>query len=109
MRIASGHVVFLNLVILVQQLSRGVALFGQIKPLSVTYGLGIEDHDNEGRLVTAEFDSFYLLNTYVPNSGDGLRRLSYRITDWDPSLGRHMKVSRLLLFILNLHTVYVSC
>ncbi|XP_031268442.1 DNA-(apurinic or apyrimidinic site) lyase, chloroplastic isoform X1 [Pistacia vera] len=69
----------------------GAAIISRIKPLSVTYGLGIENHDNEGRLVTAEFDSFYLLNTYVPNSGDGLRRLSSRITDWDPSLGRHMK------------------
>lgn len=47
----------------------------QIKPLSVKYGLGISDHDSEGRLVTVEFDSFYLLSSYVPNSGDGLRRL----------------------------------
>lgn len=43
--------------------------------MSVKYGLGTSDHDNEGRLVTAEFDSFYLLSAYVPNSGDGLRRL----------------------------------
>lgn len=49
--------------------------FLQTKPLSVTYGLGISDHDSEGRLVTAEFDSFFLLSGYVPNSGDGLRRL----------------------------------
>lgn len=47
----------------------------QIKPLSVKYGLGILDHDSEGRLVTVEFDTFYLLSGYVPNSGDGLRRL----------------------------------
>ncbi|XP_044506484.1 DNA-(apurinic or apyrimidinic site) endonuclease, chloroplastic isoform X2 [Mangifera indica] len=69
----------------------GTAIISRIKPLSVTYGLGIDDHDDEGRLVTAEFDSFYLLNAYVPNSGDGLKRLSYRIMDWDPSLGRYMK------------------
>ncbi|KDO43005.1 hypothetical protein CISIN_1g048138mg, partial [Citrus sinensis] len=62
-----------------------------IKPLSVTYGLGISDHDSEGRLVTAEFDSFFLLSCYVPNSGDGLRRLSYRITEWDPSLSSYVK------------------
>ncbi|KAK9291029.1 hypothetical protein L1049_009212 [Liquidambar formosana] len=69
----------------------GTAIISRIKPLSVKYGLGISDHDSEGRLVTAEFDSFYLLNGYVPNSGDGLRRLSYRVTQWDPSLGSYMK------------------
>ncbi|KAJ4706320.1 DNA-(apurinic or apyrimidinic site) lyase [Melia azedarach] len=69
----------------------GTAIISRIKPLSVTYGLGMADHDNEGRLVTAEFDSFYLISGYVPNSGDGLRRLSYRITEWDPSLSNYMK------------------
>jgi exonuclease III len=49
--------------------------FWQIKPLSVRYGLGISDHDSEGRLVTVEFDTFYLVTGYVPNSGDGLKRL----------------------------------
>lgn len=51
------------------------SFLGQIKPLSVRYGLGIPDHDSEGRLVTVEFDKFYLLSCYVPNSGDGLKRL----------------------------------
>lgn len=69
----------------------GTAIVSRIKPLSVCYGLGIPDHDSEGRVVTAEFDSFYLVNTYVPNSGDGLKRLSYRITQWDPSLSNYMK------------------
>lgn len=49
----------------------------QIKPISISYGLGVPDHDSEGRLVTVEFDNFYLLCSYVPNSGDGLRRLVY--------------------------------
>ncbi|KAH9614311.1 hypothetical protein KSS87_008812 [Heliosperma pusillum] len=53
----------------------GTAIISRIKPLSVEYGLGIPSHDAEGRVVTAEFDSFYLLCVYVPNSGDGLRRL----------------------------------
>ncbi|KAK6127226.1 hypothetical protein DH2020_039025 [Rehmannia glutinosa] len=53
----------------------GTAIISRIKPLSVRYGLGIADHDGEGRLVTVEFDNFYLLSGYVPNSGDGLRRL----------------------------------
>ncbi|KAK4766448.1 hypothetical protein SAY87_008090 [Trapa incisa] len=69
----------------------GTAIISRIKPISVTYGLGTWDHDNEGRLVTAEFDSFYLLSAYVPNSGDGLRRLQYRTTEWDPSLGSYLK------------------
>ncbi|PON64545.1 AP endonuclease [Trema orientale] len=69
----------------------GTAIISRIKPLSVKYGLGIADHDSEGRIVTAEFDSFYLVCGYVPNSGDGLRRLSYRITEWDPSLSAYMK------------------
>ncbi|KAJ4845284.1 hypothetical protein Tsubulata_015093 [Turnera subulata] len=69
----------------------GTAIISRIKPLSVRYGLGISDHDTEGRLVTAEFDSFYLISGYVPNSGDGLKRLSYRITEWDPSLSNYLK------------------
>ncbi|XVF41339.1 hypothetical protein PTKIN_Ptkin01aG0272200 [Pterospermum kingtungense] len=69
----------------------GTAIISRIKPLSVRYGLGISDHDSEGRVVTAEFDSFYLLSVYVPNSGDGLKRLTYRITEWDPSLSNYIK------------------
>ncbi|XP_057982672.1 DNA-(apurinic or apyrimidinic site) endonuclease, chloroplastic isoform X2 [Malania oleifera] len=69
----------------------GTAIISRIKPLSVSYGLGIADHDTEGRLVTAEFDTFYLLNAYVPNSGEGLKRLSYRVTQWDTSLSSYMK------------------
>ncbi|XP_061364509.1 DNA-(apurinic or apyrimidinic site) endonuclease, chloroplastic isoform X2 [Gastrolobium bilobum] len=69
----------------------GTAIISRIKPLSVRYGLGISDHDSEGRLVTAEFDAFYLISGYVPNSGDGLRRLSYRVTQWDPSLSNYLK------------------
>ncbi|XP_022842326.1 DNA-(apurinic or apyrimidinic site) lyase, chloroplastic isoform X2 [Olea europaea var. sylvestris] len=53
----------------------GTAIISRMKPLSVRYGLGISDHDSEGRLVTVEFENFYLLSGYVPNSGDGLRRL----------------------------------
>ncbi|PIN05515.1 Apurinic/apyrimidinic endonuclease [Handroanthus impetiginosus] len=69
----------------------GTAIISRIKPRSVRYGLGISDHDSEGRLVTVEFDDFYLLSGYVPNSGDGLRRLPYRITQWDPSLSNYVK------------------
>ncbi|KAK7278953.1 hypothetical protein RJT34_23994 [Clitoria ternatea] len=69
----------------------GTAIISRIKPLSVRYGLGISDHDSEGRLVTAEFDTFYLISGYVPNSGDGLKRLSYRVIQWDPSLSNYLK------------------
>ncbi|XP_049932762.1 DNA-(apurinic or apyrimidinic site) endonuclease, chloroplastic [Nymphaea colorata] len=63
----------------------------QIKPSSIKYGLGIPDHDGEGRLITVEFDSFYLVSGYVPNSGDGLKRLEYRVNEWDASLANYMK------------------
>jgi len=69
----------------------GTAIISRVKPLSIKYGLGVPDHDTEGRVVTVEFDDFYLLTAYVPNSGDGLRRLTYRLTEWDPSLGNYMK------------------
>ncbi|KAJ4767240.1 DNA-(apurinic or apyrimidinic site) lyase [Rhynchospora pubera] len=69
----------------------GTAIISRIKPISISYGLGVPDHDSEGRLVTVEFDNFYLLCSYVPNSGDGLKRLNYRVTEWDPSLSNYMK------------------
>ncbi|XP_047315370.1 DNA-(apurinic or apyrimidinic site) endonuclease, chloroplastic [Impatiens glandulifera] len=69
----------------------GTAIISRLKPLSTRYGLGTTDHDSEGRLVTVEFETFYLLNAYVPNSGDGLKRLSYRTTQWDLSLSNYMK------------------
>lgn len=56
----------------------GVGLYTKTKPLSVTFGMGIDEHDQEGRLVTAEYDKFYFVAAYVPNSGRGLVRLSYR-------------------------------
>ena len=54
------------------------AVFSKVKPLSVTYGINIADHDNEGRVITAEYENFYLVNVYVPNAGQKLVRLSYR-------------------------------
>ena len=60
----------------------GTAIFTKHKPLSVTYGLGIEEHDHEGRVITLEYDKFYMITVYVPNSQDGLKRLDYRMT-WE--------------------------
>ncbi len=60
----------------------GTAIFTRHQPLSVRYGLGMEEHDHEGRVITLEMPGFYLVTVYTPNSQDGLRRLDYRMT-WD--------------------------
>ncbi|XP_048548596.1 DNA-(apurinic or apyrimidinic site) endonuclease, chloroplastic-like [Triticum urartu] len=63
----------------------GTGVISRVKPISVQYGIGIAEHDQEGRVITLEFENFYLVNAYVPNSGRGLRRLVYRVDSWDPS------------------------
>lgn len=60
----------------------GTAIFTKEKPLNVTYGLGIEEHDKEGRVITAEFNNFYLITVYTPNSQRELARLDYRM-QWE--------------------------
>ena len=67
----------------------GTALFTKKEPLSVTYGLGIEEHDQEGRIITADFGSHYLIVCYTPNSQRGLTRLSYRMT-WEDAMADYM-------------------
>ena len=57
----------------------GTAIFTKHKPLDVTYGIGMDEHDHEGRVITLEMDDFYLVTVYTPNSQDGLRRLDYRM------------------------------
>ena len=59
-------------------------------PLSVTTGIGIEEHDHEGRVVTAEFEDFYLVSVYTPNSQDGLKRLDYRM-EWEDAFRTYLK------------------
>ena len=61
----------------------GVAIFSQIKPLSVKADLGVPEHDQEGRTLTLEFEKFYLVSCYVPNAGQKLVRLDYRTKKWD--------------------------
>ena len=56
----------------------GTALFTKEEPINVTYGLGIEEHDHEGRVITAEYPDYYLITVYVPNAKDDLSRLEYR-------------------------------
>ena len=57
----------------------GTAMFTKEEPIAVTYGLGIEEHDHEGRVITAEFPEYYVVTCYTPNSQDGLKRLDYRM------------------------------
>lgn len=68
----------------------GTALFTKKEPLSVTYGLGIEEHDQEGRLITADFGSHYLITCYTPNSQRGLARLDYRMA-WETEMLEYLK------------------
>ena len=68
----------------------GTAVFTRIKPISVSYGLGIEEHDKEGRVITLEYENFYLVNVYTPNSKDGLARLPYRM-EWETAFLAYLK------------------
>ena len=67
----------------------GTAVYTRVKPINVTYGLGIEEHDHEGRVITVEFEEFFLVCVYTPNSQDGLRRLDYRMT-WEDAFRQHL-------------------
>ena len=79
----------------------GTAILSKEKPISVSYGIGIEEHDNEGRVVCLQYNDFYLVNVYVPNSGNALLRLSYRMK-WDKDFCTYLqKLEKLkpLLFV----------
>ena len=79
----SGYHIFSNSA--VKKGYSGTAILSKKEPIKVTYGLGIEEHDQEGRLICAEYEDFYYITVYVPNSGTGLVRLKYR-TKWDNDL-----------------------
>ena len=68
----------------------GTAIFTRHNPLSVRYGLGLEEHDTEGRVITLEMPSFFLVTVYTPNSQDGLRRLDYRM-QWDDAFREYLQ------------------
>ena len=68
----------------------GTALFTKKEPISVTYGIGIEEHDHEGRVITAEFEDFYFITVYVPNSQNELARLDYRM-QWEKDFLAYIK------------------
>ena len=67
----------------------GTAIFTKIKPLSVKYGIGIEEHDQEGRIITLEFEKFYMVNVYTPNSQRELTRLEYRQA-WEDDFRKYL-------------------
>ena len=67
----------------------GTCIYSRVEPLSVSYGIGKEEHDSEGRVITFETSDFYLVNVYTPNSQDGLRRLDYRM-QWEDSFREYL-------------------
>ena len=67
----------------------GTAIFTKLEPINVYYGIGIEEHDKEGRVITLEFDKFYLVNVYVPNSRRDLERLEYRMI-WEDDMRNYL-------------------
>ena len=67
----------------------GTVIYTRVHPLSVSYGIGVDEHDHEGRVVTLEFEEYYLVNVYVPNSQDGLRRLEYRMR-WEDAFRAYL-------------------
>lgn len=68
----------------------GTAVFTKTEPLTVAYGIGIEEHDQEGRVITCEFEEFYFVTVYTPNSQDGLKRLDYRMR-WEDDFRAYLK------------------
>lgn len=68
----------------------GTAIYTKHKPLNVSYGMGVEEHDHEGRIITLEYDQFYLVTCYTPNSQTELKRLDYRMT-WEDDFRKFLK------------------
>ena len=71
----------------------GVGIFSKVESKKVIRGIGIEEHDQEGRVISVEFEAFIMVNVYVPNSGSGMKRLDYRST-WDIAFGDYLKKLR---------------
>lgn len=84
---------FLNCHSAVKKGYSGVAILSKKQPISVSRDIGIEIHDQEGRVIACEFEEFILVNVYVPNSGSGLKRLEYR-AEWDAAFAKYLKKLR---------------
>jgi exodeoxyribonuclease III len=83
-----GYELFLNSA--VQKGYSGTAVLSRLKPVASNNDIGIEEHDQEGRVITVDYGAFYLVNTYVPNSGQELKRLDYR-KEWDRQLAAYLQ------------------
>jgi len=68
----------------------GTSIFTKQKPITVTNGINCPEHDMEGRIITAEFEKFYLVASYIPNAGQGLKRLDYRVDKWDEDMHKYL-------------------
>ena len=68
----------------------GTAIFTRIEPLSVSYGIGVEEHDHEGRVITLEFEDYFFITVYTPNAQDGLARIDYRMA-WEEAFLAYLK------------------
>ena len=68
----------------------GTAIISKVSPISISYDIGVEEHDSEGRVICAEFDSYFLITVYTPNSGSELKRLDYR-KRWDMDFLKYVK------------------
>lgn len=68
----------------------GTAIWSKKKPINVSYGINIEEYDQEGRVITLEFANFFLVHVYTPNSGQVLQRLKYRVKEWDPKFWNYI-------------------
>ena len=86
----------------------GTAIFTRLEPLSVTYGLGVEEHDHEGRVITLEYEKFFFITCYTPNSQDGLKRLDYRMT-WETDFLKYingLKAKKPVIFCGDLNVAH---
>jgi exodeoxyribonuclease-3 len=86
----------------------GVAIYSRIEPLSVIYGMGIKEFDDEGRLIGAEYDDFWLLNIYFPNGGRGPDRLDFKLRYYEAFLGfcEGLRVSKPVIFCGDVNTAH---
>jgi len=69
----------------------GVAIYTKIAPISVRQDIGVEEHDQEGRVLTLEFEKFFVVTSYTPNAGDGLKRVDYRTKQWDVDFFKYLQ------------------
>jgi len=89
----------------------GTAIWTKVKPVKVTNGIGIAKHDTEGRVITAEYKDFFLVNVYVPNAKRGLERLPYRAKEWDADFLKYLKKlekKKLVIFCGDLNVAHME-